>query len=224
MEVLALTPEEYLYHQTEDYALIQEQKETEWYKNYEAEEKKLMDQVNALLGEQTPDAWEKLSAIFQNPELHDIYGKRETLASVYILLNIYQYESYEEIAPSILEQGTSLEDFHVLLREIKFLLWRIQYFDIEHTTGSGYGNVRQETMDFLNYIKEHLISPIALYFFVTSICMDCQKMLLYLASQYMEYGNLYYTFQILKYYNTFYPDDKDVLYILSNLEKLSTLK
>jgi len=87
MEVLSLTYEEFLYRRTEEYALKKEQEERNWHANHEQEEEQLIEKINSLLGEHTPEAWDTLLTMFENPKLHDIFA----IALVYILLNIYQY-------------------------------------------------------------------------------------------------------------------------------------
>lgn len=220
MDVLTLTQEEFLYRQTEEYALKKGQEEIDWYNHYELEEEKLIDRVNCLLGRHTPDAWDELLTIFHDPKLHDIYGSREEIALVYILLNIYQYERYEEISPVILEQGTHLEQFTGLMRDMKFLLWRIAFFDAEHSTGSGYGDIHAQENALLEYVEANRISPAALFFIVAAVCVEPPRMILYLADKYMEQNKLYETMVLLKYYDANYPGNEDVRYMLSELERM----
>lgn len=220
LEVLTLTPEEFLYRQTEEYALKREQEEIDWNEKYELEEEKLINQVNSLLGEHSPKAWDALLAMFHDPKLNDIYGKREQIATVYVLLNIYQYERYEEISPTIFEQGTHLGQFNDLMREMKFLLWRLSFFDIEHSTKSGYGNIEAQEREFFDYVEARGLSPVALYFLVTVACVEPTKMLLYLADKYMEQNKFYHTMMILKYYDANYPGNRDVEYVLSEMGRI----
>lgn len=221
MEILTLTPEEFLYYQSEEYALVREREEREWYENYEAEEERLIKRINSLLSEQTFDAYDTLLAMFQEDhELHEIYANRERIALVYILLSIYQRERYEGISSVILERGTQLEQFDKLFTDIKFLLWRITFFDAEHSTKSGYGDTAEWENALLEYVEANRLSPIALCFFVNAICVEPSKMLLYLADKYMEQKKLYNSMMILKCYDGFYPRNEDVRYMLSELERI----
>ncbi len=219
MEVLSLTYEEFLYRQTEEYALKKEREETNWHENYEHEEEKLIIKINSLLGEHTPEAWDTLLTMFENPKLHDIYANRDQIALIYIFLNIYQYERYEEISPTILSQGTDLNYFENLMRDIRFLIWRLSFFDIENSSKSDFGNTETEENALFDYIEEHNISPVALFFLINSLCVDPQKMLLYISSKYMEAKQLYYVMVILEYYDVHYPGNEDVKYILSEMRK-----
>lgn len=220
MEVLTLTPEEFLYRQSEEYALLKEREEINWYENYEVEEEKLISRIDSLLGEHTPRAWDELLTLLQDSELHEIYGNREQLALVYVLLNIYQYERYEEISPVIFEQGTHFGQFNNLMREMKFLVWRMCFFDAEHSSKSDYGNAKEQEQALFDYVEAHEISPVALFFFIKTLCAEPTKMLLYLADKYMERNRLYYTMMILKYYDFHYPGNEDVAYMLSELGKI----
>ena len=221
MKVLTMTPEEFLYRQTEEFALEKELEEKNWYESYEMEEEKLINQINSLLEEHSLEAWDRLLTMFHDPKLHEIYADREQIAIVYVLLNIYQYERYEEIFPVIFEQGTHLEQFNDLMREIKFLLWHIAFLDIEHSTKSGYGNTESQEQELFDYVETHHLSPVALFFCVNTICADPPKMLLYLADKYMKQNKLYNTMMLLKYYDAHYPGNKDVKHILSEWERIN---
>ncbi len=218
MEVLSLTYEEFLYRRTEEYALKKEQEERNWHANHEQEEEQLIEKINSLLGEHTPEAWDTLLTMFENPKLHDIFADRDSIALVYILLNIYQYERYEEISPTILSQGTDINHFQNFMRDIKFLVWRLCFFDIANSSKSDYGNTVAEENALFDYIEKHNISPVALFFLINSLCADPQKMLLYISYKYLEI-NLYYARVILEYYDIHYPGNEDVKYILSEMRK-----
>lgn len=221
MKVETMSPEEFLYRQTEEFALKKELEEKNWNESYEAEEEKLIAQIDSRLEEHSPEAWDTLLTTFQAPKLHEIYADREQLAIVYILLNIYQYERYEELSPVIFEQGTNLEQFNNLIREMKFLLWHISFFDMEHHTESGYGDVGSQVKELLDYVEAHSFSPVALFFLVKADCVEPQKMLLYLANEYMEQNKPYDTMMILKYYDTYYPGNQNVKNVLSEMEKIN---
>lgn len=221
MQKITLTPEEFLYHQTEEYALTLEQESAAWYEAYESEEQKIITLINSLLATHSPDSWDKLVNLFQTPEFHQIFADREHFAYMYILLNIYQHECFSGIPYTILEQGTHLDQFHSLMQEIKLLFWRIEFFDTEHSTQSDYGNVNEQERALFHFIEEHKLSPVALYYLITTICIAPPKMILYLASKYLEQNKLFHTMILLEQYNENYPENEDVLCILSELRRIN---
>ena len=210
MQVKELTIEEYTYRQSEAFALREEQEEMQWHMQFDAQRMELLQIADQYLLAQTPEAYQILSETLLDPVLQERYAKDEMVVHLLILLDIYEQERSYQMEHTILEQGTSVQELVSFFQSLKFLLWRVEFFDTEHSTEYSYGDVRREEEALFQFIQKRDISMIALRVLVDRICVDPPKMLFFLANRYLDQGCFMNTYLLLEYYNAKYPGNADV--------------
>lgn len=210
MKPNVITHEEFIYRQSEAFAQQKALDEQQWHEMYDNEERQLLSSINSLLGEQTTSAYEKLLELLRNPHLQNTYSDDEPIAYMLVLLNIYQYEKLYQVSHSVLEKGTSISELIAFFQNIKHLLWKIEFSDMQHSTTQHYGNTEEAELELFNYIECNHVSIIALRLFISFICVNPEKMLLYIANQYLDMGMLKNTYLLLEHYNENYPGNPDV--------------
>lgn len=222
MKPNVITHEEFIYRQSEAFAQQKAIDEQQWHEVHDYKERQLLNNINSLLKEQTDDSYEKLSNLLRNPQLQEVFSNDEPIAYMLVLLNIFQYEKHYQVPHSVLEKGTSISELIAFFQDIKFLLWKIEFSDVQHSTVQHYGNTEESELKLFNYIERNHVSIIALRLFISFICVNPEKMLLYIANQYLDMGMLKNTYLLLEHYNIIYPGNPDVEETLKMMTEQST--
>lgn len=215
-----ITADEWENMHTEDYALEKEAAENLWHARHGTQEQFYIDQINVLLASGDEAAQEKLQALLQDTAFREAYGCRTQFAYLYVLLGIHEQERAAGLQTTILDGVCSLDAAASLVQAFRFLVWHIEFNDIEHSTDDSFGNTIEEDGALLSYITRQKLSPLATGLLVVTCAVSPQKMLLHLSGCLLDTGEISTAFDLLDISNELYPNHKLVMELLKQRNHL----
>ena len=140
------------------------------------------------------------------------------MIDIIAIMNIYWAEAEAGEKHTILDMNSfgnplDREALCERVREIRFLLWRIEFL--------GEENAKEQ---LLIYIVENRVSPYFLSRVVSTITGDKKKMLLQISELALEAGMLRHTYRLLLELQVFEPEAKEIKSMLQDLEAVSGVR
>jgi len=105
----------------------------DWNEKYGIYLKDYTDRINLLLLEHSNIALNELSNLFYDKQFIEHYKSIPSIAYMIVIMTIYMAESSDSnFTKTILDHGHSIDELISHFKEIKFLLWNIE-FDVDKT-------------------------------------------------------------------------------------------
>ncbi len=155
--------------QTEEYILQEEQYRINWEKKYGPYRDKAFMLVDECLKEKTAQSINTLMRFFENKELIKELSEVNDLAYMIVMMEMYMLELEAGVTKTVFYWSDSLQGVIDVIRQVKFLLWEIEFLDDPQ---SG-----QLLLGFLNDVG---ISMPAFEYIVFISSYDKEKMIEYL--------------------------------------------
>ena len=152
------------FYETEEYIMLEEQYMIDWKKKYDSKLKEAESLMNRCLATKELDDLQKLMEFFEDEELVKELSEDNKFMFMVVMMNILYIELDENIKYSIIEWADNLERIIAIIRQIKFLLWEIEFLD------------SQESMTLLfEFLKDMNISMSAFEYIVYITSYDKEK-------------------------------------------------
>lgn len=195
---------------SEEYALLSEEYEYEWHKNHDLEMTQYKKEINECLSSKTPESYNRLKVLFNNPTFKDTYCLKHDFAYMSIIMMIYTEEENSRVPYTILDTGKSMDEIIHIVKQLKFYLWRVEFTDDTNALSLIY-----------QYIIEQNLSVFMLNYIIHVSSYDKIALLNKLIAYFTKLNALNYTYSLTKYLHEIDPDNEDALCILSQIAALS---
>lgn len=163
-------------------------------------------QIESWLDAQDADSVAKLIALFGDAKFVETYVPYfETLHFAYIAVLITRRELNKTSEPYFLRNGRNLSDLEMIIRKLRFALWRMEFLDAG-SAGSG----------LMELCTEYVISPDAIHQIISMNSVSPKKSYLAAAGTFLENGRAGIAKEIVSCALERYPADEDFV----NLSKL----
>lgn len=156
--------------QTEEYILMEEQYKAMWEKKYGPYRDMSYELMSECLETKEPSAIQRLLKFFENKELVKELSEVNDFAYIVVMMEMYDLELQAGIKRNVFYWADSLQGAIDVIRQVKFLLWEIEFLD---DTESG-----QLLLGFLESVG---ISMPAFEYLVFITSYDKEKMVSYLS-------------------------------------------
>ncbi len=195
---------------SEEYALLSEEYEYEWHKNHDPEMIQYKKEIDKCLASKTPESYNRLKVLFNNPTFKDTYCLKHDFAYMSIIMMIYTEEENSRVPYTILDTGKSIDEIIHIVKQLKFYLWRVEFTDDTNA------------LSFIcQYIIEQHVSVFMLNYIIHVSSYDKIVLLNKLIAYFTKLNALTYTYSLTKYLHEIDPDNENALCILSQLASLS---
>lgn len=194
-----------------------------WNKKYAGIEKNFIQQVNGLLVEGTLAAYDRICGLFEDAENVDSedviasgripvseFKDRNDISYLINAVNIYYAERETGNTTTIFSQGSSLQDIIDVMRQIRFLLWEIEF-------SCDDACLEDSIQVLVNYVLEKNISVHALVYLLRTASIDKYKVCMSLADPFEKIGKYKYELQLLLLASENKAGDKAALTMLAEL-------
>lgn len=194
------------FKKTEQFAIEEEKREEQWQKEYGEKLPEVIEKMDRLLEKGTEESRRELHDMFLDKNFFEHYKQTDTVALMYVVMEIYEREQNSGITNGVLEQGKNVEQLLKYLQTLKFLLYRIDF--------TCDGQVEEE---FLLCLKQYNTSTIILESMLTTVVM--RPILLALKLEQLFERNLMYKelFFVYNFINQRYPGNYRVLRKMAEL-------
>lgn len=155
--------------QTEEYILMEEQYKIKWEEKYGPYRDMAYELMEECLETKSPNVIQKMLDFFENKELVKELSEVNDFAYMVIIMEMYDLELQAGIKNHVFYWSDSLQGVIDVIRQVKFLLWEIEFLD---APDSG-----QLLLGFLGDVK---ISMPAFELLVYVTSYDKEKMVNYL--------------------------------------------
>lgn len=155
--------------QTEEYILQEEQYRIAWEKKYGCQRDVAYELMEKCLREKSPETKHALWTFFENKELVKELSQINDFAFMVVIMEIYAMELEAGVTNSVFEWSDNLQGLIDVIRQVKFLLWEIEFLDDEES-----GQL------LLQYIQKMGISMTAFEYLVYITSYDKKKVIGYL--------------------------------------------
>ena len=157
------------YIQTEEYILKEEQQKLLWEKEYGEKRDLAIGLMNESLLTKSRETRQELIDLLKDEVLVKALSEVAEIAFIFVIMDIYEAELKARVNHTILDWAGSLDEVIDIIRQIKFLLWEIEFLDSE-----GAGEL------LLGYLQDMNISMPAFEYIVFISSYDKRKMVEYL--------------------------------------------
>ncbi len=188
------------FKKTEQFAIEEEERENQWQQEYGKKLPIVMEQINELLKEGTEEAKWKIHGMFLDKSFFEKYKQTDAMATMYVIMQIFERERNGGITPGILDSGRDVIQLRNYIQTIKFLLFRLD-FDIDAQAGEK----------LIQYFKEQNTSTIVIETMLTTVVMRPIVVVRKLERLFEQHQMLKELFMIYNFINEKYPGNKRVL-------------
>lgn len=155
--------------QTEEYIKEEEKNHIQWKKKYDNKIDEIIELANVAFSSKSLNDIQALESCFDDKEMVDALKEVNDIAFVMIILDIYTAEMESGLEKTVFSWGNSLKKVVSVIRQIKFLLWEIEFL-----------NDKCAGQVLIDYIKGTGVSMIALEYIVFISSFDKGKVVSYL--------------------------------------------
>lgn len=188
------------FKKTEQFAIEEEERENKWQKEYGEKLPLVLEQMDQLLKEGTEGAKWKLHAMFLDKSFLDKYKQTDEIATMYVIMQIFERERSRGITPGILDQKRDIAQLRKYIQSMKFLLYRLD-FDIDEGAGDK----------LVQYFKEQNTSTIVIETMLKKVVMRPFSVVQKLEKLFEQHHMLKELFMIYSFINERYPGNYRIL-------------
>lgn len=188
------------FKKTEQFAIEEEERENQWQKEYGEKLPLIVEQMDQLLKTGTEEAKWKLHAMFLDKSFFDKYRQTDEMATMYVIMQIFERERNSGITPGILDQKRDIAQLRKYIQSMKFLLYRLD-FEIEESAGDK----------LMQYFKEQNTSTVVIETMLTTVVMRPFRVVQKLEKLFEQHHMLKELFMIYNFITERYPGNYRVL-------------
>lgn len=155
------------FKKTEKFAVEEEQRENEWQEQYGSKINDVVREMNQLLQAATEQSRMELHDMFLDKSFFEHYKQTDAVATMYVVMQIYEREWKDHYPSTILDCGNTVEELMDYLQQMKFMLYRID-FSIDQLS----------EQEFITFFKKNQTSVITLETMMTTVAMRPMKLAL----------------------------------------------
>lgn len=155
------------FKKTEKFALEEAQREEKWQKQYGIKLNDVVQIMNQLLQSATDQSRMELHNMFLDKSFFEHYKQTDAVATMYVVMQIYEREWKDHYPSTILDCGNTVEELMDYLQQMKFMLYRID-FSIDQLS----------EQEFITFLKKNQTSVITLETMMTTAAMRPMKLAL----------------------------------------------
>lgn len=194
------------YKKTEKFAIEEAEREAVWQEKYATKIDDVIKKMDYLLQIGTLESRLKLHDMFLHKEFFEHYKQTDTIAVMYVIMQIYERELQNQYTPTILEYGNTVADLVEHLQKLKFILYRVDF-----------GVDKKSEQELIDFIKKNQISVITLETMLTTVAM--RPMQLSLKMENIFDKNIMYKqlFWIRNFINDRWSGNHRIIYRLAEL-------
>lgn len=148
------------FKKTEKFAVEEEQRENEWQEQYGSKINDVVRKMNQLLQAATEQSRMELHDMFLDKTFFEHYKQTDAVATMYVVMQIYEREWKDHYPSTILDCGNTVEELMDYLQQMKFMLYRID-FSIDELS----------EQEFVTFLKKNQTSVITLETMMTTAAM-----------------------------------------------------
>ena len=148
------------FKKTEKFALEEAQREEKWQKQYGTKLNDVVQIMNQLLQSVTEQSRMELHNMFLDKSFFEHYKQTDAVATMYVVMQIYEREWKDHYPSTILDCGNTVEELMDYLQQMKFMLYRID-FSIDQLS----------EQEFVTFLKKNQTSVITLETMMTTVAM-----------------------------------------------------
>lgn len=148
------------FKKTEKFAVEEEQRENEWQEQYGSKINDVVREMNQLLQAATEQSRMELHDMFLDKSFFEHYKQTDAVATMYVVMQIYEREWKDHYPSTILDCGNTVEELMDYLQQMKFMLYRID-FSIDQLS----------EQEFITFLKKNQTSVITLETMMTTAAM-----------------------------------------------------
>ena len=115
------------FKKTEKFAVEEEQRENEWQEQYGSKINDVVREMNRLLQAATEQSRMELHDMFLDKSFFEHYKQTDAVATMYVVMQIYEREWKDHYPSTILDCGNTVEELMDYLQQMKFMLYRIDF-------------------------------------------------------------------------------------------------
>lgn len=173
---------------TEQWAVQKELEEEKWQKEYRVKLPYYIDQMNALLAQDSDEAAEELKRMFLSDHIFWEYRQTDEFASMYVIMAIYETEKGSGITNTILKQGRTVAELLGYFFQLKMILYRFDF---------GIGNGAEQ--ELLSFMRQYGTSTVTVDIMLNTSVMRPLKTALRLEKAFEEACMKEYEMSMLLY-------------------------
>ena len=155
------------FKKTEKFAVEEEQRENEWQEQYGSKINDVVRKMNQLLQAATEQSRMELHDMFLDKTFFEHYKQTDEVATMYVVMQIYEREYRDHYSSTILNCGHTVEELVNYLQQMKFMLYRIDF---------SVDQISEE--EFIAFLKKNNTSVITLETMMTTAAMRPMKLAL----------------------------------------------
>lgn len=155
------------FKKTEKFAVEEEQRENEWQEQYGSKINDVVRKMNQLLQAATEQSRMELHDMFLDKTFFEHYKQTDEVATMYVVMQIYEREYRDHYSSTILNCGHTVEELVNYLQQMKFMLYRIDF---------SVDQISEE--EFIAFLKKNNTSVITLETMMTTAAMHPMKLAL----------------------------------------------
>lgn len=180
---------------------------------YQEVVKQYLARMNELIADKSISSMVQFIRIFEEPGVLSFYvSVSKEFSYAHIIANIIADEAKNRETASFFMQGNSIEDLIHVIKQIKFLLWEVEF-------ACGI----EAEVRLYEYLSQHGITPEAMNLIIFTGGMDKKKCYLTLACLYLEHREAEYARCILRYGIERLPEAEELTAMYQQLcEKMGT--
>lgn len=148
------------FKKTEKFALEEAHREEKWQKQYGTKLNDVVQIMNQLLQSATDQSRMELHNMFLDKSFFEHYKQTDAVATMYVVMQIYEREWKDHYPSTILDCGNTVEELMDYLQQMKFMLYRID-FSIDQLS----------EQEFVTFLKKNQTSVITLETMMTTVAM-----------------------------------------------------
>lgn len=170
---------------------------------WEEELPKYQNYINDLLREGNRG---QLSELLSSEEFVRKFSGVTEMAYMILINQIYRQEVLEHVEKTVLDGHLSMEEAIAYVQEIRFQLWRLEFYMEE-----------KDGLQLLDFIRQNRVSNYLLKYIVNIAALNKVRLLKCLAEIFLKHGMSGRAFAMLKYADELFPGTEDILCIMADL-------
>lgn len=209
--VLCTTSEEYAREREKEYMI--------WETCHSGDLNVLLEKTNLLLQKGDEHAREELMQLYLNEEIVKPYiGIDNRIIELRTIMEIYSLEvkageEYTILGRKNIAKGWTLEKIRSYIRELKFLLWRMEFAD-EAETEAG--------EKLIGFIKENSVSPVYLIQTIRTTAMETFDVMVNIVEIMIDSSMYRHAYWILRAMQEEKPQEESIQIMVQELGKYVT--
>lgn len=183
-----------------------ERKHLEWIVAYRNKIPDIIKEIDLKLERKKDEEFKELVSFFQKEAFQKNYSNSNEMSCMMVVAAIYDQEKKDNVDITILHKYDTFLQLFEYIRELKFLLWRTEFFREDENLNT-----------LLSFLQKSNTSVQTILYMLHQTAITPYTTALNIANLYLELQNTSAAFRLLKYANELNPGDEVVLCFMAQI-------